>query len=463
MPFEGEYAAYEPLKRLLLNDRINDSLKTLSVKKKDILISSIKEKLINTSNSCSSTDLPKFIISIDGSYHSVPVTNGYPSAECGIITVSAVILDFEKLKKLSNSEKFPDPREVKSLERASSIDIFIPGCNVTLNENEKFDYGDLSVRDNPLSFLRYSLYKSLSSQPKFEDEQGETLLETYEYLLKSRNTATLTVKNPYSEEELLPGELAEQGGFINIDGNILYSTDFLRIHELYNPLGSCGEMYGQIMSCIEKLYLVNILRNFEKQGLLGIGDKIAFFLDGPLAVFSTPSWLARVIKKELNRINEVQKIITKKDLLILGIEKTGSFVNHFSFLDTNASGNEGKILNQTLMLLDDKYIKENIELTTSPKQYGQDTFFGRKFFYKTKNGQRIVAVDVCYTDEQQNLETANKDQYVRLNDVLSILDSTVSNRYPNALIPLVVAHKEAAIPFKIGRKLFTELIKELKV
>lgn len=465
MPFQGEYASYEPLKRLLLNEKLKGSISTLSVKKKDLLIQSIKEKIINASKFASSSDLPKFIISIDGSRQSVPVETGYPSAECGIITVSAVILDFDKLKGLSDDDSFPDPREVRNLEKTSSIDVFIPGCNVTLNETEHCDFDDFSIKKNPLSFIRYSLYKNFSNQPEFDEDDGESILQTYEYLLKSRSTEYLKVKNPYSdsEDDFLPDELAENGGFINYKDNMLYSTDFLRLHELYNPLGSCEEMYGQIMSCIEKLYLVNILRNFEKHDLLGICDKLAFFLDGPLAVFSTPSWLARVIKKELNRINEKQKRITSKDLIILGVEKSGAFANHFCFLDTNSSGNEGKLPKQTLMLLDDEYIKENIVLTTSPKQYGQDTYFGRKLFYKTKSGQRLVVVDVCYTDEQQDLSTAREDQYVRLKDVLNILDSTVSNKYPNSLAPLISAHREASIPFKMGQKLFKELIKELKV
>src|ERR1700745_139922 len=51
-------------------------------------------------------------------------------------------------------------------------------------------------------------------------------------------------------------------------GDPLFSTDALLLHELMNSGGSNGEMFGQIMSTLEKLWLVHILRAFEKKGWL---------------------------------------------------------------------------------------------------------------------------------------------------------------------------------------------------
>jgi hypothetical protein len=49
-------------------------------------------------------------------------------------------------------------------------------------------------------------------------------------------------------------------------GEQLYSTDALRIHELLNEQKTTsGEMYGQLMSVIERLWLVHLLRAFEKK------------------------------------------------------------------------------------------------------------------------------------------------------------------------------------------------------
>lgn len=88
-----------------------------------------------------------------------------------------------------------------------------------------------------------------------------------------------------------------------------------------NPGGSNGEMFGQIMATLEKLWLVHILRAFEHKGWLATLRRVAFIMDGPLAVFSTSSWLAKVISHELTRLNELQRKINGQDLLIIGIEK----------------------------------------------------------------------------------------------------------------------------------------------
>lgn len=166
-----------------------------------------------------------------------------------------------------------------------------------------------------------------------------------------------------------------------------------------NPSGSNGEMYGQIMSAFEKIWFVNILRSFEKKGWLGTLRRVAFFIDGPLAVFSTPSWLANCISEEIIRINNVQKELNGQDMMILGIEKTGTFCNYFQDLDTNREGIEDIFPRESAFLITDEYIKKNIIFSDSPKPYGEDTYYGRKFFYKTASGQRLVPVVASFSDK----------------------------------------------------------------
>ena len=109
----------------------------------------------------------------------------------------------------------------------------------------------------------------------------------------------------------------------------------------------------------------------------------------------------------------------------------------------------------------DKYIKENIIFSDSPKPYGEDTYYGRKFFYKTSSGQRLVPVIASYTKEEKNLLKAEPSQFSRLKDVMELLDTLVSSRYPNSIIPLISAHAEAAIPFNMGQKLFEQIARQI--
>ena len=191
-------------------------------------------------------------------------------------------------------------------------------------------------------------------------------------------------------------------------------------------------------------------------------DRVAFVMDGPLACFSTWSWMNKSIITELARINELQKKLTKKELLLFGIEKSGTFYNHFEEVDTTIEGNKDRFPNQSAFLLSDGYIKNNIIFSESDKPYGLDTYFGRKLFYKTKTGYRIVPVLAFFDEKQQDLETANTEQYPRLADLMNVLDELVSSRYPNSVSPLVSAHAEAAIPLNLGKRIFDDIAREIR-
>jgi len=217
-----------------------------------------------------------------------------------------------------------------------------------------------------------------------------------------------------------------------------------------------------IMQMFEKLWLIHILRSFEKKDWLNLLDRVIFVLDGPLACFSTWSWINKSIITELARINKLQKKQTEKELLIFGIEKSGTFYNHFEEVDTKADGTTDRFPNQSAFLLSDGYIKRNIIFSESEKPYGQDTYFGRKLFYKTKTGYRIVPVLAFFNDHQQNSETARTDQYPRLADLMNLLDELVSSRYPNSVSPLVSAHAEAAIPLNLGKRIFDDIAREIR-
>ena len=101
----------------------------------------------------------------------------------------------------------------------------------------------------------------------------------------------------------------------------------MRLHELFSNIESCEKMYGHIMHVAERLLLIQTLRAFEQQGekWLSLIGKMAFVMDGPLAVYGTSAWMSSSIRKELGRINQVQKAITGRDMLILGIEKKRRF------------------------------------------------------------------------------------------------------------------------------------------
>ena len=451
MGFEGEYASYLPLKRIRESAKVKALEGRFRIKQKEIGTNSVEDNIIYKSDLIESMQQPDLVLAIDGSCLPAKAENGFPGAEFGYVTVASVLIDLKLIAELEK-EKFIDPKKFRETEKASTIESVFPGCNVVL-DTEK----------DAKSSMRRALFEELKSNVIFSD--CETLLDTYEYLFKKKQELFGSEHKPQSPIESVEEEMTyDYGEYVcPHSGEPLFSTDALRLNELMHEQGGGnGEMFGQIMSTLEKLWLVHILRSFEQKDWLSTLKRVAFILDGALAVFSTSSWLAKVISYEIKRINDLQKKINGQDLLIIGIEKSGTFVNHFIDIDTARDGSTDIFPKQSALLLDDNYIKRNIVFSESKKQYGQDTYFGRKFFYKTASGQKLVPVIACYNDIQDDLKTASPDQFSRLADVMSLLDKLVSSRYPNAISPLVSAHEESAIPLHLGKRFSEDIAREIR-
>jgi hypothetical protein len=340
-----------------------------------------------------------------------------------------------------------DSRET---EEAGSIDCALPGCNVLI-EGES----------SPMSSFRRVLFESISDKRTLTD--GETLLETYEALLAHK---------PTNRHQQCPiQECPKEAAYAPAPGvtkcscreqRPWYSTDALRIHEGLNPAGPSGAMFAEAMQVWERVWALNFLRWIEREPTrFRILRNLGIVLDGPLAVFGHPAWLSQAIFRELRRINDTVRKVIGTDILLIGVEKGGTFVDHFEMIDTptSATGGQERFPRESAMLLTNAYIRSHIALGEKP--FGEDTYFGRKFFYKTASGARIVASLPFLNTNSADLSQATPDRYPRLNDAMSLLDATFSARYPNAVSPLVSAHGEAAIPLNLGREVLEALASSL--
>jgi hypothetical protein len=214
------------------------------------------------------------------------------------------------------------------------------------------------------------------------------------------------------------------------------------------------------MSTWEILLLVHLLRCFEQRDWIDRLNIIAFFLDGPLAVFGPPAWLSAATSHELQRLNSVVRGITGNDLIIVGIEKSGNFVAHFEEIDKREDGGQ-HFQPGSYFMPTDRYIKERVIFSDSTKRYGADTYFGRKFFYKTKSGARIVANIAFLSPQQDSIANDDPAPYQKFGTVCTLLDKLVTSRFPNALGPIVSAHAQAAIPLHLGQKVLKQLAQAL--
>ncbi|MBI5839516.1 MAG: DNA double-strand break repair nuclease NurA [Chloroflexi bacterium] len=448
MPYENEFAEYRSVRRLTENERVQNLLrrsKERGEKQDDPLLPTLTYSDIQPSQW-----KPELVLAIDGSYQQVLVEKGYPGAEIGYVTVASVLMDINKIRKL-DEQRPVDPKSFRETENTSSIESVFPGCNIVI-DNEL----------SPVASLRKTLYETFLETKIFSD--GETLLETYEVLLSYKSVDSL--KCPHGDNcQSSNNKVSVKNGLHSCECRqkiALYSTDGLRIHEGMVPDSANGTMFMEIMQTFERILIIHILRWFEQKELLWLLKDMAIVVDGPLALFGDPAGLLLPVTKEIRRINEKTKKYTGGvDLLLVGVEKSGFFVNHFERIDQSKDGNNEKFLPQTVLLLNDEYIKKNIVFSDSKKRYGEQTYFGRKFFYKTASGARIVASIPFLEDFHQETNLAEPKQYPRLADALAIFDQLASSRFENAISPLISANAEAAIPMNLGARVLEEMAKRL--
>jgi hypothetical protein len=448
MPYEGEFAKYRPLRRIVESEKVRSLLGAYHIRDRSGEPTDI-EDIVPLSTVKPSDWLPSWVLAIDGSFAAVPLENGYPGAEAAYLTVASVLINTAKVRDLDQARPV-DPVSFRDTEHSDSIDCAVPGCNVVWEGEE-----------NAESSLRRSLLEVMSDVRLAAD--GESLLDTYEVLLAHKPIVVHEQRCPYQDCPINAEYRRSSGQYLCgcMMNRPMYSTDALRHHEGMNAAGSNEAMYAEIMQVLERVWLVHILRTMEAKGWLPMLRQMAIIMDGPLAVYDHPSWISQSIGKELSRLNQVVRDETGEDMLLLGIEKSGAFTRHLADLDTYPNGTRGRFPVQHVALLDDKYIKRNIIFSTSEKPYAQNTHFGRKFLYKCRSGTLIVAMTPFLDDTHRDLSAAETWQYPRLADALSLLDEMVSSMYPDSFSPLVTAHAEAAIPLNLGNRVLENLAKQL--
>lgn len=444
MPYGNEYAQYNSIRRLTENIRIKELLSKYSIfspLKAEESLDDVRLVQRTTLEQMKKIEQPDYVLSIDGSYSEVSVAKGVTSAKVGYVTTTDVLLQLKKLQEL-DKERPVDPRILLNTRTSTATDTVLAGCNIIFGG--EFD---------PKASFRKGIIDLFADQKAFD--RGETLLDTYEALLAYKPVIPKQ-GCPYGEEvcqHKTPNTALDRASKTTECSCPLklphHSTDALRLYERFNPLGENGTAYGEVIHVTERLWLIHIIRSMEQCGLLKMLANTAIMLDGPLAVFGRPGWLSRAIMQELFRVNKLVKAETGKDMLLIGIEKSGVFVEHFEKLCLE----QDSIPNGTALLPTNDYIRSRVVLSNNIHQYGDVNYFGRKFFYKTNTGARIVATLPFLKPEHRNLDKSELKGFPRLLDALTLFDSLYSSRYANALLPISLAHGEASIPKRLGNSI----------
>lgn len=402
MPFENEIATGESLLALQKSAALRDFEGVIAVR--DQTVPRDPPPIISVPR----TDwVPMRVVAVDGSNITHKVRNGFPGAEATLLMLSVVFIDVSKLAKITSGE-IPSPRIFNEMDRASTLDAVLPGSNIVRNEKD----------DTPVRFFRKTVFDTIGGSL---DVSHESLLDSFRAITAGRPAE---IKCPIEGcGKRYVAKVREYA--CDCDRHeLLFETDALRFHERFNELGSNGEVHGEVRHILEVLSLVNILRYFEHDARIHFLRDCAFVLDGPLAVFGQPAWIAPYVRREIKRISEKARAHNGRDLLLLGIEKTGQYVSHFADIDwTDENGPRSKYAAGTVIAPSAKYINRNIVFRPEDaKPSGIDTYFGRKVFYKTKNSAHAVVNLAIVNENGEDFHNISPAAFPRLGDALNILD-----------------------------------------
>ncbi len=420
MPYSGEFSKFSVLKSISNDKDLLSQLKGFKFKnpKVDKLDVAELSKKVNKFNY--SVDR---VLAFDGSFFNFNLENSYPNNELGIVRVSSSNIDLVGLRSLK--DKVVPPSIVNKSISSLFVDILIPGSNLIFEHHEE-----------PLETFREIFYEALSLSGVFNGH--ESLLETYEQLKLYRSDMVSSCPDfdcKDAENKMING--CGKYECLCENKNTLYSTDALRFHEIYKDMSLNTSIYSQVMLLLEKLLLINTLRYYEKTDLSFLKNT-AFIMDGTLAVYGPASWISKSIFNEVKRISAKLKDQFGSDLLIFGLEKTGNFVEHLNYIQDFVNSGE-------IVALSNNYIKENIVLAKGNKNYGEETYFGRKFFYKTLKNNLFVVNSIFINDEQKNLEDVDLNNFTRVYDIIGVLEELQSTEFKNGCVPISYAHENASI------------------
>jgi hypothetical protein len=410
-------------------------------------------------------ELPNNIISVDGSIHESSIDNKLPSTKVGYLKISTLLISLKKyasLRVLNN--RYVDPFKVAELkDNNDSLNFALPSANIRWNGKDSVADGFRAVVDECLA----------SVNTRFNADDPKTSLRSTLFHLASRRPDIMATgssdqlklhKCPYPgcEEEHIPVYDVSDSQFCPSCNKEVYPSDCLRLYEEVDECLSNAAVLTRFMNIIEHLLPIHYIRYLFENSKPSLGN-MAFFKDGPLAIFGTAAWLHKTIMRYLYEINMDLKQNGYQNILIIGLIKTGQVVDHFNLI--------GKyVRNAALFSVDDVYRYKYIIASRDPasKGFGSETYFGQDFLYKTRSGRQFV-FNLVYPFAVKNESGIDGDfhkkkvllsNYPDLSKALALIEHFETDLYENAIVPIALAHKYTAISLVPGGKVLDILTRQ---
>lgn len=387
----------------------------------------------------SRSDLPapthvlKAALAIDGSHVVESVRDGMPSVVYGYAQAAAAFVDLEVMET-QRAQRFVDPVAIAEAVNSAlvSLDLPVAGAYTRAGIDIATSWRELVAQ----------LFTTKKVQVNRLDQ---SLLDLLMLLHGTPGNPAPHVPVNCPGPECSTGDVPvpAAGAPCTNCGLVLYPTDTLRLHEAVSEEGRNEEPLGRLRSVVELLVLVGLTTLLWEQSRGDLLASTLFIVDGPLAMYGEP---AKLRGRAETYFQAMADTTPGNAPYLCGIEKSGAMVDYARQLarhDVMAPGE---------LLICDSAVIARIANTADPASYGKETYWGRKFIYRSRDGRVVVPTVMPAAGPAYSAGGGQPgpDGYPTLNAILDVIDRTGSSMYRDGIIPVAAAHGKAAFPIGIG-------------
>ncbi|MCL4518446.1 MAG: DNA double-strand break repair nuclease NurA [Thaumarchaeota archaeon] len=358
----------------------------------------------------------RHVIAIDGGYNEVPVQTEFPSATIAFFQFGALFFSIEDLESIED-QPFIDPDDMSKLKNIQRLKLTLPIRNVV-----KKSEGSLTTS------VRRAIYDFFLYKP----EDG-SMIDTLKWLLfreyAEPQDSWILGSCPVCGGASIPlwrAHMKPNYSFLceRCNGSI-YLTDVFRLHEAIDDELGAGGILGYVSTTIEQLLIVHLIRLLvnTKPALL---KQILFVKDGPLAYFGQTANMHRPMRELITYL------FGSHDLFIVGLEKSGAFVEH-------ADEIADRLTPGSVLIMNNDYIYRYVlpGKADPDNAYGRTTYYGNKLLFKTTSS-RMYVVSLPTT---KTLVDPTREDFRNIDVLLTNLEKLRCDMYDSALVPVALANK----------------------
>ncbi|QIQ22185.1 DNA double-strand break repair nuclease NurA [Zophobihabitans entericus] len=386
----------------------------------DIKSEQIFEKLLPTNNPI------QHFLAVDGGYTIVEPKKQFPSAQFAFFQFGAILFGVDDVERLSE-KPFIFPEDMKKLHNLQRFKLALPIKNILSHNQESlknsirktlYDFFMIS-RDHStfMETLKWFIFQEYSDSPK----------DTYSL----SNDPNLDISTGTGSFELKKEKMNADYTFDSPNGKV-YLTDVFRLHEAVDEEHGAGGILGYLTRLIEQLIIVHFIKYiYAYQATLL--NSFLFITDGPLSFSGQTANMHKPMRNLCNFLKE------KHNLFLVGLEKSGPFVEHAQQISLNPKG-DPILKNGEYFLLSNNYTYKYITPGDPTKMhYGSTSYYGGKIIFHSDDNQ-IFVLTVPTTDKDSNL-VPHKKNYKNLEVILLNIQKLKCHMYDDSIIPIALANK----------------------